>query len=79
MTDDELAHAWESFAAALRAVPEMRAARSRQWQHQYASLGQYAAAASCDDAAALNRAMAMRGAPSTTYASNSGLLGLRLF
>lgn len=78
MNDDDLAHAWESFAAALRAVPEMRETRRKQWLHQYATLGQYAAGAA-GDSAAINHAMAMRGARPETYADNRGLLGLRLF
>ena len=77
MDDDALAHAWESFATALREVP---ARRMERWLCRPSSLEQISAhVAQLNDSAAFNKAMMMRGSPASAYAGNGGLLGFRLF
>lgn len=76
MDDQALADAWESFATALAEVPARRMERWLCRPTRLADLGQSPALSA---AAELNRAMAMRGMPSSTYATTSGLFGMRLF
>jgi len=70
MTDDELAHAWESFATALREVPGRRMERWLSRPTYLADVG--ISRRDIDTARFQANALAMAGARPETYATNRG-------